>query len=161
MKSGDQEAQHQARSYPAFAHHIGDDEKLQIDKSRHYQDGKDYQDRKQAGSRHQESGDRKQYRSEHFYDQVTRGEWCAAISASSAQEKPAENGDILVPGNRGFAIWAKRPSRPNHRNLSRNAIDADVQERSDERTETETCGNLKELHFYCFAKSGSTSSQSR
>jgi hypothetical protein len=50
------------------------------------------------------------------------------VSATSAEEKPAKNRDILVPGNHLLTVGAKGSSGTGQRDLSRDTIDTDVQE---------------------------------
>jgi hypothetical protein len=69
------------------------------------------------------------------------------MSASAAEKKPAENRDILSPRNRALTIRAERSRGMDQRNLSRDTVDAYVQEGSNERSEEETKGGQKGLHL--------------
>lgn len=74
-----------------------------------------------------------QQRSDQFHREIAKGDFCAAIRTATAEQNPADQRQVLTPGNRLFAGRAKRATRFINRKIDRPAINADVQKRPDRR----------------------------
>jgi len=59
-----------------------------------------------------------------------------AVATTTAQNQPTEYGDVVVEGYRFFAVRTGR-ARPHHRQTTRQAVDAHVQEAAEEQPEQE------------------------
>src|SRR5207244_11191177 len=71
--------------------------------------------------------DQEQQRSDQFHREIAKGDFRAAIRAATAEQNPANQRQILMPGNLLFARRAKRATRFVNRKIDRPAINADVQ----------------------------------
>src|SRR5439155_848295 len=60
-----------------------------------------------------------------------KGEFAPEVGATTGKGEPTNQRQILMPGNRFLARWAKRAARLVYRKIERQAIDADVQKRAD------------------------------
>ena len=89
--------------------------------------------------------DQEQERSDQFHREIAKGDFRAAIRAATAKQNPANQRQILVPGNLLFARRAKRATRFVNRKIDRPAINADVQKRSDCRPEKKGKRTQKKL----------------
>src|SRR5436190_20230347 len=56
----------------------------------------------------------KQKRGEQFDTEIAKGNSGPALGATAAQKQPANQRNILMPGNRRFAGWTERTPRPVH-----------------------------------------------
>ena len=74
-------------------------------------------------------------RSDQFHREITKGDFRAAIRTTPTQQNPADQRQILMPGNRLFAGRTKRAPWLVNGKSGRPAIDADVQKRPDRRAE--------------------------
>ena len=61
-----------------------------------------------------------------FHGEIAKRNFRAAICAATAKEKPADQRQILVPGNRLLAVRAERAPRLVNRKVDRPSINADV-----------------------------------
>ena len=84
-------------------------------------------------------------RSQELDCEVAKGDPAAAIRATAAQEKPAEQWDVLIPRELFFAGRAKGTARLVHRKIERHPVNADVQERADHRAENEREGRKEKV----------------
>ena len=66
-------------------------------------------------------------------ERVARRDWLAAAAATPAQQQPGEDRDVVVGLDRRGAARAVR-RRFDDRLVARQAVDDDVQERTDDRT---------------------------
>ncbi len=56
------------------------------------------------------------------------------MPAPAAKEQEAENGNVVVPGDRGLARWTKR-SRPYNGQIAWDPKNTDIQEAADHQAE--------------------------
>src|SRR5262245_14178849 len=70
-----------------------------------------------------------------LYGEISKGDFRAAIRAATAQQNPADQGQIVIPRDWLFAGRTKRATRFVNRKVGRPAIDADIQKRSNRRAE--------------------------
>src|SRR6266480_3130015 len=149
------------RSQPRVrAHQLGDDKTRDNSRDRHdngdlvgnnkvfeIDEGGDEQDRKEnpRGDRdlpRKNSPDgEKQKRGQQFDAKITKGNPGAAVCTTATEQQPTHQWNVLSPRNLCFAGRAKGTTRLFDRDIARQAINADVQKRTDGRAgnKGETC----------------------
>ena len=85
----------------------------------------------------------KKKRGNEFDRKITKRNLASAICAATAQSNPTDEWQILIPGNFFFAGGTKGSPWAIDGKIARQAIDADVEKRTDDRAENE-CENFEE-----------------
>src|SRR5438067_5926717 len=124
----DNETGDDAGDRPADRDFIRDNEMLEVDEG----GGDEERDEDPVRDRHfpRESfpDAKKKERRQKLDGKITKGDASAAVRAFAAQEKPAQERDVLVPAELLLARRAKRAARLVYRQIEWEAIDADVEE---------------------------------
>jgi hypothetical protein len=77
-------------------------------------------------------------RREQFHGKIAKGDFATAVCAATVEQKPADQWQILMPGDRPLARGAKRAAWLVDREIDRETIDADVQKRADRGAENKS-----------------------
>src|SRR4030095_696742 len=117
---------------------VRNDEMLKIDESSDDQE----RNKNPVGNRHlpgEPLTDRNEKKcGNEFHREIAERNFCAAICTPAAKHKPTDQGKIVMPWNRLFALRTKRATRPIDGEINRPAINANVQKRADRRAEHES-----------------------
>ena len=65
-------------------------------------------------------------RRKQFHGKIAKSNFAPAVCATTAEQDPADQRQILMPGNRSFTRGAKRAARPVNRKMDRQTVNADV-----------------------------------
>src|SRR5437867_2764240 len=80
-----------------------------------------------------------------FNAEIAKGDSGAAIGTTSAQKKPTNQGDVLIPWNRIFTVRTKRTARFVDRKIEWQPINADIEEGTNRSAENK--GEAAEQEF--------------
>ena len=135
----DDEARRQPRPHAAPGDLVGDDEVIEVDER-----GDDHQRREnpvgaddRPGGLEAVQDQDEQRRREQLHERIARGDAFVTVRAASTQGQPAHDGQVLVPRDLRLAVRAERTARLVDRQSQRQAVDADVEERTDDPAEDE------------------------
>src|SRR6266852_4079369 len=124
------EAGDKSRDRPTDRHLVRNDEVFEIDKRGDDNErnknpvSQRHLPRKALPDREKEQGGKQ------LHGEITKCDFAAAVCAAAAQQKPAEQREILMPEDRLLAIRAKRAARLTDGLIARQPVNADVQERA-------------------------------
>jgi len=152
MERRDKARENDADDHAADGKAVGNRHRIEVDERGAHQKGRKKHPRERdKGRRRDEPAREKERAGQRLDGRIAEAERSMAAARMAAQDKPAKNRDIVVPGNR-LAAGAVRAG-PDNGFANRDAVDADVEEAADARAENKRHnGKIPRHHLLDFLK---------
>jgi hypothetical protein len=136
--------QHQPGRRAAQGEFVGQDARFQVrERQPHQQCAQEAELQGRERRSQPPDEDEEQHAGQQFDYRIPHGDGRLAMPAAAAQQRVAQQRDVVVPGDRMAAGRAVRAG-PHHRKILRQAVDADVEEAADQQAEQQRQAGFQE-----------------